>query len=513
MEYRNDASNRGGVEINVSYLLKIIFIKWWVILLIGVLGASSGFASAELKKTPTYTSTISFVVSNRALSNEDSYSSSDINASITMANTYKYILSSRTLCEKVAATCGIPNITLTDVSRAINMISVTNTNIIIMKITTISSARSYNLAVSVIENFGAVVETAGFTNSTLSVCELPNVPLQQDVNTSSIRSAVVGGFAGVVLALVIILITNIMKDTVQSVDEISARLDLNILGIVSKTDGRDKKRKKKSIYDNPIIMSERNAGFAFIETYKALRTKIENISAKQNYKVFVVSSTGEGEGKTTVSTNIAIALAQNGRSVLLIDADLRKPSVCRMLSLTNSKDNKGHSLPDVILDGGSYEKSIRYLDKHKIFILAGTSVVSEPTELLSTSTMEKVIKSVRNEFDFVIIDTAPAGVVTDASIITNYADALIMVIREDHTPVEKIRSALSDLSNGKADIIGCIYNNVSPTGARRLYNRYSRRYGYSQYGYNGYGYGYGYGYDIGTGLDKPNRFDDDNKQE
>ena len=114
----------------------------------------------------------------------------------------------------------------------------------------------------------------------------------------------------------------------------------------------------------------------------------------------------------------------------------------------------------------------------------------------------------RSEFDFVIIDTAPAGVVTDASIITNYADALIMVIREDQLPVAKIRSALVDLSNGKAQIIGCVYNNVTPTSIKRLYSHYSRRNVNGRYGYE-YGYGYRYSYD--NYGDSPDQADDENE--
>ncbi|MCR5485074.1 MAG: polysaccharide biosynthesis tyrosine autokinase [Clostridiales bacterium] len=494
MSNNENKNIQGGIEINVAYLTKILLSKWWVILLAAVFAACCGFAAGELTKTPTYSSSISFVVSNRTISSEESYSSSDINASITMANTYKYILSSRTLYEKVAKSA---NVSTGLLSKAITITSIPNTNIIVMRITTESGNLSYDIAVAVIDNFNDVVQKTGYINSTLSVCELPNIPGGPDANTSGIRFAIIGAFAGTVLAIVIIMLSNVMKDTIHSADEIQSRLDLKILGVVARVNLR-----KKDKGDTPLLIDERLTGFGFIETYKALRTKIENIYAKHGHKVFVVSSTGENEGKTTVACNIAISLAQNGRSVLLIDADLRKPTVCRMLSLTKSKENKGHGLPDVINDLSTFERAIRYVERHKIFILAGTSVVSDPAELLSTSQMEKVVKAVKNEFDFVIIDTAPAGVVTDASIITNYADALLMVVREDQTPVNKIKMTLADLSNGRAEIVGCIYNNVTTGFGTHLYSRYGRygyrRYGYRYGGYGGYGsYGYGYGYGYG----------------
>lgn len=479
-----NSTNSKGIEINLAYLMKMIFSKWWLIVVVSVFCASLGFTFAELTKTPKYTSSISFVVSNRAVSEEDAYSSSDLNASITMANTYKYILSSKTMCQKIAETCSY-DITAEAVSDAIRMKTVDNTNIIVMSITTSSAAKSYDLAVAAINHYGVIVEQTGYSNSRLEICELPSAATEPDVNYSDIKYIIVGGFAGAILSLVFILIANITKDTIHSAEEIQEVLNLNILGLVSKVNIKGKNTNKSLLINNRFV------GFSFVETYKAIRTKIENIAAKNDYKVFVISSAGENEGKTTVAANVAISLAQNGHSVLLIDADLRRPSVCTVLDITIPKEMKSYSLADVINGTCSVEKAIRYIEKHKIFLLAGTHSSSDPTEILSNPKMEEILRVMRNEFDFIIFDTSPAGVVTDASILTNYVDGVLCVIREDHSPMSKIRMALEDLSSGKADIIGCIYNNVSSSrGGLGGYSRYygSRRYGSYRYGYYGYGY-------------------------
>ena len=128
-------------------------------------------------------------------------------------------------------------------------------------------------------------------------------------------------------------------------------------------------------------------------------------------------------------------------------------------------------------------------------VLADQKSVANPSELLSTDKMEATIEEVRKEFDYVLIDTAPASLVTDTSVIAGFVDAAIVVVREDFAPYSRIRMSIEDIDANGAEIIGCVFNadtsNVSKNG------RYGRRYGgygKGSYGYGGYGsYGYGYG--------------------
>lgn len=486
----NTEPERKGVQINVAYLTKMILSKWWLIALMAAVFGLIGFATAEMSKNVTYASKISFVVTNRQpQTDSDAYSSSDLNASITLANTYKYILSSRTMCATVAQASGL-GLSTDEVKSAMSLRTESGTNIIVMTISTGSKDKSYILAQTVIQVYEEVMQQIGYPGSSITVCEKPEPATRANANISALMYLMVGVFAGVLIALIVIMVINLTRNTIQSTEDIHSRLDLRILGLIGKTTipgGRNRLQRG-------LLINGGGVGFSFVETYKAIRTKIEGMAAKKNQKVFLVSSAGESEGKTTVASNIAIALAQNGHSVLLIDADLRKPSVCRLLGLTGGKDSRGHGLSDVLTGASTLEQAIRYVERHKLFLLASSSAVADPAELLSMPQMEKLIRAMRSEFDFVIVDTAPAGVVTDASILTNYADAALLVIREDYSSVDKILNAIDDLSAGKAELIGCVYNIVS-IGAKRTYNRrYSRRYG-REYGY--YGYGYGYGYDTG----------------
>ena len=256
----------------------------------------------------------------------------------------------------------------------------------------------------------------------------------------------------------------------------------------------DKNKKVKS-----LLVVDKKTGFSFIETYKAIRTKIESNSIKTGNKVYLVTSACENEGKSTVSANIALSLAQNGKSVLLVDSDFRNPSICKLLGISGI----GSGFSDVINGKAELSEAVKCVRNYSLFILANEKVAANPSELLSTKAAEEIIDSVRSQFDYIIIDSAPASVVTDASIIAGYSDAAIVVVREDYAPVSRIRMSVEDIDSNGAEIIGFIFNGdtngatgVSHYGTKgSRYGKYGKYGRYGKYGYGEYGYGYGeYGY-------------------
>jgi receptor protein-tyrosine kinase len=447
----------GGIEINLENLINMIIKKWFLILIFGVVFAVAGIIVAEVTGFDTFSSSIVFIVSNRDLAaaqTADSISAQDITASIDMTNNFKYLLTGSTMIQEIQKTLEKQGtvMDLADITSAISIKSITDTSIIEMSIETKSAALSKAIADALVANYEKVV--AVYQGARINVYAKPELAKFPNKNSSMVRNGAIGAVVGLALSVIIIALTNAVKDTIHSADDIREKLELNIMGTVSQI---GKNNKKVGELSRSLLISEKATGFGFIETYKAIRTKIEGVAAKNGYKTFVVSSAVENEGKTTVATNIALALAQNGKTVLLIDADIRKPSICKLLGIPNVKE-KG--LPDVINGVCTVDKAIRYVEKYKLFILAGSMSSQNPTELLSMPQTGSLIKSLENDFDFILIDTPPAGVITDASIISNYADALILVIREDEAPISRINMAISDLTSSGTDLIGCVYNNV-----------------------------------------------------
>ncbi|MBQ8026740.1 MAG: polysaccharide biosynthesis tyrosine autokinase, partial [Clostridia bacterium] len=412
-------------------------------------------------------------------------------SSVQMANTFKYILQGRTMLQRVAESCDF-QVTAAEIGGSMLVYNQADTNIIIIRITTTDPARSYGIANGFAKCYQEVVNYA-YPNATLQMYEEPYMPTGPDASTSVMRYSVIGAIIGFAVAFIAVIITNAVRDTVQTADDIQVKLESNLIGTIGNV--RIKGKKKNKGYR--LLLSDRTLGFAFIESYKAIRTKVETFCARKSHKVILVTSAGENEGKTTFSMNLALSLAQNGKSVLVIDADLRKPAVSKFLNLNVSPE---YDLASVISGKTELSDAIKFVEKHRLFILTTAHSNDEPTEILSSQQMHKVIKAARAEFDYVIIDTAPAAVVTDANILSNFADAAILVVRENFSACARIRSVIEDISSNKAELIGCVFNNVASDGVRGAYSKYKygygyggygRRYGYGGYGYGGYGYGYG----------------------
>lgn len=474
----NTASEPKGLEVNVLLLLKTVLAKWWILVISTVLCAAIGWGISVITTDPTYTTNLSFTTYNKAA--VDVVSSSDINSSIMMTNTFKYILEGRPMRETVAKSCSFP-VTADQLSKYVTVNTQADTNIIIVNVTTNNPDHSYEIASGIAKHYQDIVDYA-YPNATLQIYEKPFKPTTHDPQLSLMRFAAIGGVIGFALAFILIFVINASRDTVQTSDDIQLKLDSKLLGSISTV--RNKGSKKKG--QQALLITDRSLGFSFIESYKAIRTRVETLCTRKNYKTILVTSAGANEGKTTFSLNLALSLSQNGKSVLLIDADMRKPTLYRFLNLNIPR---GNDLASVISGRTDLSDAIKYVEKYKLFILSSIEPNSEPTEILSSQQMNKIVKAARKEFDYVIIDTAPAAVVTDATILCNFADACIMVVRENFSDVTRIRSVISDLESYRAELIGCVYNNTAGEGLFGYYGKY-------HYGYHGYYQSYGsYGHE------------------
>lgn len=475
---RSEKKNQKGLEINVVAFFKELSKKLWIVLIVALIGAIIGAVVSEATKKETYTSTASFVVNTS--SDSEKASSNDIYVQINMAGTFRYILSSRVMKNAIVEKC-TPKVDFGTVDRSISVSVVSSTNIIVMSVTTGNPQTSYAIAQTACEVYGDIVAEK-YPYAQLNLLDTPVLSTYPNSTKSAFSLAAIVGFIGAVATCIIMFIIFLVKDTAKTADELSDKLDVHILGSVQQITNKNKAAKG-------LLVTDRKNGFSFIETYKSIRTKIENNSARTGNKVFLITSACENEGKTTSCVNIALSLAQNGKKVLIIDADLRKPSVSKLLSLPDTDCG----LSDVILGNATLNQAIKLVNNFNVCILADQKSVPNPSELLSTDKMEAIIDEVRKNFDYVLIDTAPASVVTDTSVIAGFVDAAIIVVREDFSPYSRIRMSIEDIDANGAEIIGCIFNadtsNVSKTG------RYGKRYGHfgksGRYGYGSYGYGYG----------------------
>lgn len=240
------------------------------------------------------------------------------------------------------------------------------------------------------------------------------------------------------------------------------------------------------------ILSE-SSGFFIRESYKALRTNVSfALADEEACKVLIVTSAMQSEGKSITAINLAISYAEMNHRVLLIDCDLRRPKLARLLSM---KGNVG--LSNLIIKPELLRKAVQDSGIPNLDVIFAGDVPPNPSELLGSSRMKKLIDNLRENYDYIILDTPPVNMVTDACVLVPESSGVLFVVRSGVSERGATIHAVEQLEYSKAKILGFVLNEVKPENDYYGYRKYSqyRRYGYSRgYGYSRHGYGYGYGY-------------------
>lgn len=238
---------------------------------------------------------------------------------------------------------------------------------------------------------------------------------------------------------------------------------------------KKKKRDKNGfIKRKSIIVSEENKNFYFVESFKSLRTNVRFIAQTENVNSFLITSAIQDECKSNVSVNLAITLAEEGKKVVLVDCDFRKPTVSRYLRIREGAPG----IMKVLMNACSLEEAIYHDHDNQLDVLGVDLIPPNPSELLLSDKMHDLIITLKKEYDYVIIDTPPINLVTDAAVIGGMVDGAFLVVRSDYAPVEMVRNAKKKLEDVNIKIYGSILTRFEPKtkgrGSRyyKYYNNY-----------------------------------------
>ncbi len=223
--------------------------------------------------------------------------------------------------------------------------------------------------------------------------------------------------------------------------------------------------------------------FAVVEAYKTIRTNLSFSLPQEGCKSFVISSSVPGEGKSTTAVNIAVAFSQLGKNVLLIDADLRRPSIHKKLKLINTK-----GLYTVLSGSASFDDCVQNSNKF-LDVLTSGPLPSNPIELIESVALSELLTKLHQRYDYIIFDSTPINIVSDAVSLAPKTDGLVLVIRENSTRRDDIYHALSACKFANIRVLGTVINGVNPKHS----GKYSYRKYKSSYRYN-YKYQYQYKY-------------------
>ena len=244
--------------------------------------------------------------------------------------------------------------------------------------------------------------------------------------------------------------------------------------------GLFKRRTKKSFraeHGTEHLLSE-NSPFAVQEAYKAIRTNIMFSIPEERCKKIVISSSLQGEAKSTTAANLAIAFAQNHAKVLLIDCDLRLPTIASRLGISQTP-----GLTNLLVGLSSAKDVIHHLPEGLDVLPAG-DIPPNPTELLGSNKMQKLLESLEGYYEYILIDTPPVTTVADAVILAKQTSGVILVVRQGVSTQESIADTLKKLEFSEANVLGFILTDV----VNEKYKNYKKGY---------YGYGNSYSNRIG----------------
>lgn len=220
------------------------------------------------------------------------------------------------------------------------------------------------------------------------------------------------------------------------------------------------------------------SSFAVKEAYNSIRTNLLFTQQGDQCPIFVVTSPTPNNGKTINSVNLAISFAQMGKKTLLIDSDMRNPTVHRLFSIS-AKNGLSE-----ILAGLTDNISVSKTDIENLSVLTAGKIPPNPAELLSSPRMDKLLDFVKEHYDCVFIDTPPVNIVTDSTIFSQKATGYILIIKTDTTNINDVRNTVSRLQSVNANLLGFVINDVSSEKKKRL----------SYYGKYNYNYNYNYNY-------------------
>jgi capsular exopolysaccharide synthesis family protein len=294
------------------------------------------------------------------------------------------------------------------------------------------------------------------------------------------KTQIVGITAAVALVLsaMLALLLDRLSNTLNSTHAVEQRLGVPALGVLQKIKGGMRKGfvSELAFFNDALTL--------FAESVRTVRTSVLMSALDDPHKIVLVTSSVPEEGKTTLSFNLACALGQV-KKVLLIDADMRRPKIGKLLG----RDSKAPGLADLVAGQAQISQCLFLEERSGIHILPAGTVPPNPLELLSSKRFEDVLDKLREIFDIIVIDSPPLQMVSDSLVISQMASSVIYVVKADSTPYQVAQNGIKRLRRANAPLLGVVLNQLDLEKAERYYGEHS---GYGKYSKN-YGYGYGYG--------------------
>jgi len=418
--------------------------RWWWLLIAGAVIAGVAAYLVTRTITPTYSASATLLVDLTQQPGTVVYN--DILASERLTKTYGELITQRPVLDGVLSEGEFPELTVDDLRKNLDVSITRDTQLLTVSITDQDPDQATRLADTVATTFVAQQNALSLTRSgTVSIvesAELPNFPISPNLRLNVLLAVAVGFILSGVLALVL----EYLDDTVKTPDDVRAVAGLAILGEV----GRWSSQKDE------IHLVKRGERATEREAYGMLRTNVRFSTLGKSMQVLLVTSANASEGKSTTAANLAAAVAETGKKVALVDADLRRPSLHEAFGLENRVGLTTALLKDTPILGDVF----RPAPYATLRLMTSGPLPPNPAELLDWEGFDALLERLKRDVDLVVLDSPPVLVVADARILAAKADATILVIDSGRTRAGAVRKALQALTTANATVLGVVLNKV-----------------------------------------------------
>jgi succinoglycan biosynthesis transport protein ExoP len=458
-----------AADVELRDYVRILQKSWIVIavlLFVGI-GTAAGFS---ILQTPKYSSTAKVFVATSGGS-----SVADLQQGNTFSQqrvkTYADLATTPIVLLPVIAELNL-DLSSAQLASLVTATAPLNTTLIEIAATNVDPALASQIATAVSESLTQVVENietpADSASSTSPVkltlvqhAEVPQVPVSPNVPLN----IGLGGLLGLALGIAIAVLREASDNRIRNERDVEAITDVPILGGIV----FDPKAAERPLIVHDDPRSPR------AESFRTLRTNLQYLDVGRENRSFVITSSIQSEGKSTSAVNLAIALADAGSRVLLVDADLRRPKIHEYLGLEGAV-----GLTDLLIGRAEPEDVIQPWGQRDLFVLPAGTIPPNPSELLGSDALLKLISEFNRAFDVVLFDSAPLLPETDGAILARTVGGTIVVCAAGRTHKNQLKGAFTALANVDAPVSGVVLTMLPTKGP-------------DAYGYGRYGYGYGYG--------------------
>lgn len=446
--------------------------KSWVLIVLLTLAAVGAASAYSILQTPKFSATAKVFVSTQG-TGTTSELQQGATFTVQRVKTYSDLVNTPIVLLPVISTLDL-NIPADVLSEQITASAPLDTSIIDITVLDKDPVRAADIANAASQSLTAVVQEVETPESADAISPVKLTPAQQatvpsiPVSPNVPLNIALGALVGLALGIGVAVLRETLDMRIRNERDVEQVTDVTILGGIV----FDPKAQERPLIVHVDPRSPR------AESFRTLRTNLQYLDVGRTERSFVVTSSIESEGKSTTGANLAIALADAGSRVLLVDADLRRPKVADYMGLDGTV-----GLTDVLVGRAELKDVIQPWGRGKLTVLPAGHIPPNPSELLGSARMMHYINEFNRAFDVVIFDTPPLLPVTDAAILAKNVGGAIIVVAAGRTHKGQLKAAVSALENVGASISGLVLTMLPTKGP-------------DAYGYGRYGYGYGYGDDI-----------------